>query len=77
MVERRATAGVHPLEVMARMCHTDSCCPTIYRTARGSLLVQGFVVDDQPALRDLGLPPGEAVVEVPLELLEAFTSRRP
>ena len=69
--------GVGPLEVRARVCHTDSCCPAIYGTGRGTLLVQGLVVDDPAALDDLRLPAGEAVVEVPQELLWAFMSPRP
>jgi hypothetical protein len=77
MTEPNAPAGVGPLELRARVCHTDSCCPAIYGTGRGTLLVQGFVVDDDPVLEDLGLRAGEAVVEVPPELLRAFTSPRP
>lgn len=76
MSEPNAPAGVGPLELRARLCHTDSCCPAIFETGRGTLLVQGFVVDD-PVLRDLGLPAGETVVAVPPELLGAFTSPRP
>ncbi|MGH2688988.1 MAG: hypothetical protein ACRDKW_09310 [Actinomycetota bacterium] len=77
MTEPDVTAGLSPLEVVARTCHTDSCCPMIYSTARGTLLVQGFVVDDDRALKELGIPAGESVVEVPLEMLQGFTSPRP
>ncbi|MGH2720180.1 MAG: hypothetical protein ACRDJO_01080 [Actinomycetota bacterium] len=77
MTERKAAGGLGPLELRTRVCHTDSCCPAIYGTGRGTLLVQGFVVCDDPALQGLGLLPGEAVVEVPPELLRAFTSPRP
>jgi hypothetical protein len=54
----------------------DGCaggtCPTLYETDRGTYVVQGYVVSDEEALRDLGLPPGESAVEIPAALLEKF-----
>ena len=44
-------------------------CPTLYETDRGSLVVQGCIVDDPEALEALGLPAGETAVEIPRELL--------
>lgn len=38
-------------------------CPAIFTTDRGTLAVQGYIVDRTT-------PDGEAVVEIPLELLE-------
>jgi hypothetical protein len=72
VTEWNSRTGLGPLQIKITICHTDSCCPTIYETGRGRLLVQGFVVDDPAALRALGLPPGETVVEVPSELLRQF-----
>jgi hypothetical protein len=44
--------------------------PTLFATDRGTLAVQGYVITDPQALADLGeIPPGEAVVEIPAELL--------
>jgi hypothetical protein len=40
----------------------DGDCPTVYQTDRGTLAVQGYAVS-QPA------PEGEALVEIPVELL--------
>ncbi len=37
-------------------------CPTVYRTDRGTLAVQGYVIANRA-------PEGEAVVEIPIELL--------
>ena len=43
-------------------------CPTVYVTDRGTLVVQGYVLDPV-AVRQLALPSGESAVEVPAELL--------
>jgi len=45
-------------------------CPTLYETDRGSLIVQGYIVDDGEALEALRLPSGETAVEIPRELLQ-------
>lgn len=51
-------------------------CPTLYETDRGTIVVQGYVVDDPEALADLqDVLPGETVVEVPLELLTRYVPR--
>lgn len=47
----------------------DTNCPSLYRTDRGTFLVQGWVVTDEEALAALGLPSGETVVEVPADVL--------
>ncbi len=44
----------------------DGTCPTIYRTDRGTIVVQGWTVKDS----DVTLPEGEALVEIPTELLQ-------
>jgi hypothetical protein len=45
----------------------DGTCPTIYATDRGTVVVQGYIVTDA----DLTVPEGEALVEIPAELLNA------
>ena len=65
-------AGMGRVQVKARICHTDDCCPTIYQTERNTYLVQGYTVSGGDAEKALGIPPGEAVVEIPRELLAAF-----
>ena len=48
----------------------DGECPTLYRTDRGTSVVQGYKVTDPEALADLrDLAEDETVVEVPAELL--------
>ena len=42
-------------------------CPTIYRTNRGTFIVQGYAVTAEQAGVDL--PAGELLVEIPLDLL--------
>jgi hypothetical protein len=49
-------------------CGTGTC-PTIYRTDRGTVLVQGYPVTAAQAGVDL--PPGELLVEIPADLLLA------
>jgi hypothetical protein len=44
----------------------DDTCPTLYSTDRGTVVVQGYVVNDS----DVVLSDGEALVEVPADLLK-------
>lgn len=49
-------------------------CPTLYRTERGTLIIQGTTVDDPEALAEMarhgnGIPAYESAIEVPAELL--------
>jgi hypothetical protein len=57
---------------------TDNCkggdCPAVYATDRGTLVIQGYVLDPA-AVRQLTLPTGESAVEVPAELLLAAARR--
>jgi hypothetical protein len=46
--------------------------PTLYRTDRGSWLVQGWVVSDPDALEKMSIPVGETVVEIPDRLVPFF-----
>ncbi len=45
----------------------DDTCPTLYATDRGTIVVQGYVVRGS----DVTVPEGEALVEIPAELLES------
>lgn len=45
----------------------DGTCPTIYATDRGTVVVQGYIVTDA----DATVPEGEALVEIPAELLKS------
>ena len=47
----------------------DANCPSLFRTDRGTFLVQGWRVTDPEALAQLGLPAHETVVEVPVDVL--------
>ncbi|WP_020579257.1 hypothetical protein [Actinopolymorpha alba] len=46
--------------------------PTLYRTDRGSWLVQGWVVDDAEALAEMDIPKGETCVEIPDRMIQFF-----
>ncbi|WP_043618756.1 hypothetical protein [Nonomuraea candida] len=46
--------------------------PTLYRTDRGSWVVQGWVVTDDDALRQMNIPEGETAVEIPDRLVPFF-----
>jgi hypothetical protein len=47
--------------------------PTLYKTDRGSWIVQGWVVTDPEALATLNLPEGESAVEIPDRMIPGFT----
>lgn len=46
--------------------------PTLYKTDRGSWLVQGWIVTDEDALKQMGIPAGETVVEIPDRMIPFF-----
>ena len=54
-------------------CPDTETCPTLYRTDRGTGVVQGYVVTNPETLATLDLPTGEVAVEVPLSLLTGLT----
>jgi hypothetical protein len=46
----------------------SSSCPTVYATDRGTVVVQGYVLD-AAGVKQLVLPTGESAVEVPAALI--------
>ena len=46
--------------------------PTLYRTDRGSWVVQGWVVTDPAVLTAMDIPIGESCVEIPDRLVPFF-----
>jgi len=56
------------LTVVTSLCGNGSC-PTVYRTDRGTLVVQGYTVTPQNA--GIDVPDGEQLVEIPADLLAA------
>jgi hypothetical protein len=46
--------------------------PTVYRTDRGSWVVQGWIVNDPDALAQMRIPEGETAVEIPDRMLQFF-----
>jgi hypothetical protein len=54
------------LEQVVTLCGVGSC-PTVYKTNRGTLIIQGYSVAGKDAGVDL--PDGEMLVEIPVELL--------
>ncbi|MFC6017088.1 hypothetical protein ACFP2T_12845 [Plantactinospora solaniradicis] len=44
-------------------------CPSLYRTDRGTFVVQGWRVSDPEALAQLDIPAHETAVEVPADVL--------
>jgi hypothetical protein len=49
--------------------------PTLYRTDRGSWVVQGWIVTDPEALAALEIPEGETCVEIPDRMIPFFQQR--
>jgi hypothetical protein len=48
--------------------------PTLYKTDRGSWVIQGYVVTDPEALSQIKLPEGETVVEIPDYMIPLFNN---
>lgn len=75
---RSASAGAPhsfaPLRPIANVC-TAGSCPTIYVSDTGRLVVQGYTVTAVQAGVDV--PDGEALVEVPLDLLKEALQKLP
>jgi hypothetical protein len=46
--------------------------PTVYRTDRGSWVVQGWMVTDPEALAQMDIPAGESAVEIPDRMMQFF-----
>jgi hypothetical protein len=46
--------------------------PTVYRTDRGSWVVQGWVVADAETLAQMSVPDGETCVEIPDRMIQFF-----
>lgn len=47
--------------------------PTVYRTDRGTWVVQGWAVTDSEALAQMDIPGGETAVEIPDRMLQFFS----
>ena len=56
------------LTLVTTLCGGGTC-PTVYRTDRNTLVIQGYTVTADRA--GLDLPAGEQLVEIPVELLAA------
>jgi hypothetical protein len=56
------------LELVSSLCGSGTC-PTVYRTNRGTLVVQGYQVSSGSA--GIDVPEGEFLVEIPEDVLLA------
>ncbi len=79
MVERATPRNLRDRELTVRLTFmgkdpesNPTNSPTLYKTDRGSWLVQGFVVADAEALAQMDIPEGESVVEIPDRMLQFF-----
>jgi hypothetical protein len=62
---------------LRRDCPDTESCPTLYRSDRGTAVIQGYLVTnlETPGLPTLGA--GQAMVEVPCALLSGFAIINP
>ena len=67
-IDNEVGGGVK-LELLATSC-TSGTCPTIFKSDRGTYVVQGYAVDARRAGVTLGA--GELLVEIPADLLAAI-----
>jgi hypothetical protein len=65
LIERK---GAPTITLMTTLC-ASATCPTVYRTDRDTVVIQGYTV----VAGDVGveLPEGERLVEIPADLLLA------
>lgn len=56
------------LTLVTSLCGNGSC-PTVYKTDRGTLVIQGYTVTPQTV--GIDVPSGEQLVEIPADLLAA------
>lgn len=49
--------------------------PTVYRTDRGSWIIQGWVVDDPEVLGEMNISEGESAVEIPDRMIQFLTEQ--
>lgn len=69
-VDNEANGSAVPaLELLATTCSSGTC-PTIFKTDRGTIVIQGYAVDAHRA--GVTLAPDELLVEIPSELLAAI-----
>ena len=47
--------------------------PTLYRTDRGSWVLQGWTVTDPDTLAEVNVPEGESCVEIPDRMIQFFS----
>jgi hypothetical protein len=50
--------------------------PRVYKTDRGTLVIQGYIVDDPQALAAVATPAHETLVEIPYSLLRHLPRSR-
>jgi hypothetical protein len=60
------------LKLIATLCGTGSC-PTVYRTDRGTIVVQGPVISAYDA--GIEIPDDEMLIEIPAALLDELTGK--
>jgi len=66
--ETQVTQSV-TLEPIVNYCAAGEC-PTIYRTDRGTLVIQGYAFEPEAAGSEI--PAGERMIEIPVELLAEY-----
>ena len=68
-----AVEGAPALTMLATTCASGTC-PTIYRSDRGTYVIQGYAVDARQA--GVALAADELLVEIPVELLTEILAGR-
>lgn len=57
------------LEAVSSFCGELIVCPTVYKSDRGTAVVQGYRVNRDEVEGGVEIPDGEDVVEIPLDLI--------
>lgn len=61
-------ADIQHLERIAGICQDSDICPTVYKTDRGTVVVQGDQLSPG-SLKLITLPSGETAAEIPVSVL--------
>jgi hypothetical protein len=67
--DEQRTSAAPQLSLITTLCGNGTC-PTVYRTDRGTLVVQGKLIAAETV--GIDLPAGEVLVEIPEELMAGY-----
>ena len=74
MTQIDETGSAFAVEHILTLCGATGSCPSVYRTSRGTYLIQGYVVSTGQDGEEV--PAGQQRVEIPRDLLSSAVLKR-